>query len=154
LPIDEANKKGKNTLEEFLADDIRRGRIHLRGDRSEPRGKNDSALYDEMKHLVYMPGKPGKTREVAKNRRSSDGIVHGDHCCDGARYAYADLTHYISKIPKTEPDPKSPEGLKKEEEVIERRIEKRDEDAQAEALAARDEDAASGYGYGYDDDYF
>jgi hypothetical protein len=28
LPIDEANKQGKNTLEEFLADDIRLGRVH------------------------------------------------------------------------------------------------------------------------------
>lgn len=72
LPLDEANKQGKNTLEEFLADDIRRGRVHLR---------HDSPLHDEMKHLVYLPTKPGKTREAAKHRRSSDGKIHGDHCC-------------------------------------------------------------------------
>lgn len=72
LPIDEANKKGKNTLEEFLADDIRRGRVHLR---------HDSVLYDEMKHLVYLPTKPGKTREAAKHRKASDGRMHGDHAC-------------------------------------------------------------------------
>lgn len=157
LPIDEANKKGKNTLEEFLADDVRRGRIFLRGDRSEPKGSKDSALYDEMKHLVYLPGKLGKTREAAKHRRSADGVVHGDHCCDAARYAYADLTHYISKAPKIEPDPKSPEGLKKEEEIIERRIERKDEAARAEELARRDEEATDygDYRDGYDvDDYF
>lgn len=72
LPLDEANKQGKNTLEEFLADDIRRGRVHLR---------TDSPLHDEMKHLVYLPTKPGKTREAAKHRRAGDGKVHGDHCC-------------------------------------------------------------------------
>lgn len=72
LPIEEANKKGKNTLEEFLADDIRRGRIHLR---------HDSALYQEMKHLVYLPTKVGKTREVAKHRRAPDGSIPGDHAC-------------------------------------------------------------------------
>ena len=55
LPIDEANKKGKNTLEEFLANDIRLGRVHLR---------RDSPLHDEMKHLVYLPTKAGKTREL------------------------------------------------------------------------------------------
>ena len=72
LPIDDANKRGKNTLEEFLADDIRRGRVHLR---------HDSPLHDEMKHLIYLPTKPGKPREAAKHRRSGDNIVHGDHCC-------------------------------------------------------------------------
>jgi hypothetical protein len=80
-------RSGKNTLEEFLADDIRRGRIHLR---------HDSPLYDEMKHLLYLPTKPGKTREAAKHRRSGDGVVHGDHCCDAARYSYEALTHYLS----------------------------------------------------------
>lgn len=72
LPIDEANKRGKDTLEEFLADDIRRGRVHLRA---------DSPLHDEMRHLVYLPIKPGKKREVAKYRRAGDGKIHGDHCC-------------------------------------------------------------------------
>lgn len=72
LPIDEANKRGKNTLEEFLADDIRRRRVHLRV---------DSPLYDEMKHLLYLPTKPGKTREAFKHRRLQDGRVPGDHCC-------------------------------------------------------------------------
>lgn len=71
LPIEEANKRGKNTLEEFLADDIRRGRFHLR---------DGSPLHSEMRHLVYLPGKPGKTREVHKHRKVN-GIVHGDHNC-------------------------------------------------------------------------
>jgi hypothetical protein len=74
LPIEEANKLGKNTLEEFLADDIRRGRVHLR---------DGSPLHTEMRYLVYLPTKPGKTREVFKHR-VVNGVVHGDHCCFGA----------------------------------------------------------------------
>lgn len=129
LPIDEANKKGKNTLEEFLADDIRRGRVHLR------RG---SALYDEMKHLVYLPTKPGKTREVAKHRRAGDGIVHGDHCCDAARYAYAALTHYLSTLPKDSADKGTPAAYAEEAERIEQRLDQK-EAKRAAALADGDE---------------
>lgn len=130
LPIDEANKKGKNTLEEFLADDIRRRRVHLR---------RESPLADEMKHLVYLPTKPGKPREVAKTRRASDGIVHGDHCCDAARYAYADLTHYLAKESKAGPEPGSVEALEAEAEAIETKMDKA-EQARAERLAQGDED--------------
>lgn len=129
LPIDEANKKGKNTLEEFLADDIRRGRVHLR---------HDSPLYDEMKHLQYLPLKPGKTREVAKYRKAGDNIVHGDHCCDAARYAYAALTHYLSTLPKEEADKGTPEALAEEAETIERNMDLR-EQRRAAALADGDE---------------
>ena len=71
LPIEEADKQGKNMLEAFLADDIRRGRVHLR---------EESPLHLEMKHLAYLPSKPGKTREVAKHRKVN-GVIHGDHCC-------------------------------------------------------------------------
>ena len=129
LPIDEANKKGKNTLEEFLADDVRLGRIHLR---------TDSPLHDEMKHLVYLPTKPGKTREAAKHRRGGDGIVHGDHCCDAARYAYEALTHYMSKLPKDTADKGTLEALREEEEKIEQGIDNR-EAKRAERLAQGDE---------------
>jgi hypothetical protein len=129
LPIDEANKKGKNTLEEFLADDIRRGRIHLR---------HDSALHDEMKHLVYLPTKPGKTREVAKHRRASDGKVHGDHCCDAARYSYEALTHFLSKLPKDPADKGTVEALREEEARLEKDIDTR-EQIRAARLADGDE---------------
>lgn len=129
LPIDEANKKGKNTLEEFLANDIRAGRVHLR---------RDSPLHDEMKHLVYLPTKPGKTREVAKFRRASDGKVHGDHCCDAARYAYEALTHYLSTIPKESADKGTPEAFAEEAEKIETQIDRREE-KRAAALADGDE---------------
>ena len=145
LPIEEANKRGKNTLEEFLADDIRRGRIHLR---------RDSALHTEMKHLVYLPTKPGKTREVAKHRKSSDGVIHGDHCCDAARYSYSDLTHFLSKTPDTVPKPGSPEALRVEEEQVERNIEKQDRLAQQRQQEG-DHDAlfedtdGDGYAYNY-----
>lgn len=139
LPIDEANKKGKNTLEEFLADDIRRGRVHLR---------HDSPLYEEMKHLVYLPTKPGKTREVAKYRRSSDGKVHGDHCCDAARYAYSALTHYLSVSPEAQAAPGSKEALYEEEMRIEKKLDEREKEI-AERLAQGDEDYLDSRG-GYD----
>jgi hypothetical protein len=71
LPIEPAKKQGKNMLEELLAGDIRKGRVHLR---------EGSPLLTEMKHLVYLPAKPGKTREVDKHRKVN-GIEHGDHCC-------------------------------------------------------------------------
>lgn len=129
LPIDEANKKGKNTLEEFLADDIRRGRIHLR---------HDSPLYDEMRHLVYLPAKTGKTREAAKHRRASDGIVHGDHCCDAARYSYEALSHYLSKLPKDPADKGTVAALEEEAEKIEKQLDDR-EARRAQRLADGDE---------------
>ncbi len=130
LPITEANKKGKNTLEEFLADDIRRGRVHVR---------RDSPLHDEMKYLVYLPTKLGKTREVAKYRRAGDGIVHGDHCCDAARYSYEALTHYMSKIPKDPADKKTPAAFAEEAERLEKQIENREE-KRAARMADGDEE--------------
>ncbi len=130
LPIDEANKKGKNTLEEFLADDIRRSRIHLR---------QNSPLHDEMKNLIYLPTKPGKTREVAKHRRSSDGKVHGDHCCDCARYSYASLTHFMSKLTPLDPEPGSPAALVAEAEKHEAKLDA-SEQRRAERMAEGDEE--------------
>lgn len=129
LPIDEANKKGKNTLEEFLADDIRRGRVHLR---------HGSPLYDEMKHLLYMPTKPGKTREAAKHRRAGDGIIHGDHCCDAARYSYEALTHYMSKLPQDPADKKTSAAYAEEAERIEKQFDDR-EAIRAQRMADGDE---------------
>ena len=139
LPIEEANKKGKNTLEEFLADDIRRGRVHLR---------HGSPLYDELRHLVYLPTKPGKTREAAKFRRAGDGVIHGDHCCDAARYAYEALTHYMSKLPKDPADKGTPEAYAEEAEKIESRMDKREE-RRAKRLADGDEDYLDSLG-GFD----
>ena len=129
LPIDEANKKGKNTLEEFLANDIRLGRIHLR---------HDSPLYDEMKYLVYLPTKVGKTREVAKHRRASDGKVHSDHACDAARYSYSALTHFMSKTPAAEADKGTAAAMREEEARIENRLDER-EKLRAERMAQGDE---------------
>ncbi len=139
LPLDEANKKGKNTLEEFLADDIRRGRIHLR---------INSPLHLEMKNLVYLPTKPGKTREVAKTRRSSDGKMHGDHACDAARYAYADLSHYLSKLAVKAPDAGSKEALEAEEKKIEDKIDEQ-ELRRAEKMAEGDEEVMENGVYDY-----
>jgi hypothetical protein len=131
LPIEEANKRGKNTLEEFLADDVRRHHVHLR---------KDSPLHNEMKYLVYLPTKPGKTREVHK-RRAVNGVVHGDHCCDGARYSYADLRHWLSKRRDDRPPPGSRESYAREEEREQRAIEDA-EARRARELAERDETAA------------
>lgn len=86
LPIEEANKAGKATLEAFFADAIRVGHVHYR---------EDSPLLKEHRHLMYLPQKPGKPREVDKHRRAADGIVYGDHCADGARYLYAHIDHYL-----------------------------------------------------------
>jgi len=121
LPITEANKQGKNTLEEFLADDIRRGWYHLR---AEPDGKNPSPLYLEMQHLVYLPGKPGKTREVHKHRKVN-GIEYGDHCVDAARYGHADLTHYLARAPEEKPPAGSREALQAEADREEERLDAR-----------------------------
>lgn len=128
LPIEPANKKGKATLEEFLADDIRRRRIHLR---------MNSSLHMEMKHLVYMPTKPGVPRQVAKHRKSSDGVVHGDHCCDAARYSYVALNHFLAKEPVKAPEPGTIAYMRAEEERQEKKLDK--EDARAKELADGDE---------------
>lgn len=94
MPIEEANKKGKNELEEFLANDIRAMKVYFR---------KDSPVFNEMRHLVYLPTKPGKQREVNKHR-SVAGVVHGDHCCDAIRYSYNDLRHFLAKRPTTGPE--------------------------------------------------
>lgn len=127
LPIEEANKKGKNTLEEFLADDIRRGRVHLR---------KNSPLHTEMKHLVYLPGKPGKTREVHKHRKVG-GVIHGDHCADSARYSYVDLTHWLSKLREDKPAPGSRAALEAEATKLEANMDALD--ARGQQLAELDE---------------
>lgn len=97
LPIERANKLGKNMLEELLAGDIRKGRVHFRGVRD---GKRiiGSPLLTEMQHLVYLPGKPGKTREVDKYRKVA-GVAHADDCTDAARYSFHDLTHHLHRPP-------------------------------------------------------
>jgi len=99
MPIEEANKKGKNELEEFLANDIRANRVYFR---------SGSHVFTEMKHLVYLPTKPGKQRDVNKHR-SVAGVIHGDHCSDAMRYSYNDLRHYLSKRIDVGPTPGSVE---------------------------------------------
>ena len=128
LPIEPANKRGKATLEEFLANDIRRKRVHLR---------MNSPLHMEMKHLVYMPTKPGVPRQTNKHRKSSDGVIHGDHCCDAARYAYVALNHFLAKEPIKAPEPGTEEYMRAEELRLEKHVDK--ESARAEALAEGDE---------------
>jgi hypothetical protein len=97
LPIEPAKKHGKNMLEELLAGDIRKGRVRFRGVRE---GKRiiGSPLLTEMQHLVYLPTKPGKPREVDKHRKVA-GVAHGDHAADAGRYSFADLTHHLHRAP-------------------------------------------------------
>ncbi len=131
LPITEANKRGKNTLEEFLADDIRRGRVHLR---------DGSPLHTEMRHLVYLPTKLGKTREVDKHRKVN-GVAHGDHCCDGARYSYSDLRHWIVKQgADNAPPPGSRAALEQEADREERKLDHAEKTAQTRKRDAYDAD--------------
>lgn len=139
MPLEEADKQGKDTLEELLADDIRRGRVHFR---------DGSPLYTEMQHLVYLPGKPGKPRKVHKHRVVK-GVVHGDHCCDAARYGFADLTHYLAKTGSDRPPPGTREAYAQEEAKVERSIEDADR-RREERLAEADEIAAE---YGAMGDY-
>lgn len=113
IPIEEANKRGKNELEEFLADSIRTHHVHFR---------KDSVVLTEMKHLVYLPTKPGKTREVDKHRKVS-GIAHGDHACDGFRYSFNDLRHYLAQRPPDEPEPGTREWFNAQNEKERRAIE-------------------------------
>ena len=131
LPLEEANKQGKNTLEELLAGDVRRGLVHLR---------EGSPLYTEMRHLVYLPTAPGKPRQVHKHRAVS-GVVHGDHCCDAARYGFAALTHYLSQLGTARPAPGSREAYTAEAERIERDLDEREarRERREAALDAADE---------------
>lgn len=127
LPMEEANKAGKNTLEEFLASAIRRGHVHLR---------DGSPLHQEMRHLTYLPTKPGKTREVDKHRRAADGIVYGDHCCDGGRYAYKFVDNYLwSEKPKK---PTGEAAAKAEEQAYEDHVDR--VESARKVLGADDDD--------------
>lgn len=128
MPLEEANKQGKNTLEEMLAGDIRRGFVHFR---------EGSPLLTEMRFLVYLPTAPGKPRIVHKHRKVN-GVIHGDHCCDGARYGFSALTHYLSKIPGERPLPGTRAAYQLEEAKIEQDLDEREAKLQ-ERLADADE---------------
>lgn len=128
LPLEEANKQGKNTLEELLAGDIRRGLVHLR---------EGSPLHTEMRHLVHLPTAPGKPRQVHKHR-AVNGVVHGDHACDAARYGFAALTHYLSQLGAERPPPGTRQAYEQEAERIERDLDQREARREA-ALEAADE---------------
>lgn len=142
LPLEEANKQGKNMLEELLAGDIRRGLVHLR---------EGSPLHTEMRHLVYLPTAPGKPRQVHKHR-AVNGIVHGDHCCDAARYGFAALTHYLAQLGTDRPPAGSREAYEQEAERIERDLDAREarRDRREEALDAADEMAEEYKDWSYD----
>jgi hypothetical protein len=144
LPIEPAKKAGKAMLEELLAGDIRKGLVHLRGAREGKRIVG-SPLLTEMQHLVYLPTKPGKTREVDKHRKVA-GIAHGDHCADGARYSYADLTHHLYRPPPGLEDLGEIERGKREAERYLAAIDKADDRRRREERARKAEEAQWGPG--------
>lgn len=132
LPMEEANKKGKNALEEFLANAIRRGHVHYR---------ENSPLLLEHKHLVYLPQKPGKPREADKHRRAVDGIVYGDHCSDAARYSYAHVDHYLYKAPDEKPKPGSIAAMAEAERELEQDVDDVEAARKAAGVNKDDEDS-------------
>jgi hypothetical protein len=154
LPLEPANKQGKETLEELLAGDIRGGLVHFRDGSPVYKDKDgkplQSPLYTEMRHLTYLPTAPGKPRKVHKHRKVN-GVVHGDHCCDAGRYGFADLTHYLSKLASDKPQPGSREAYAAEEEREQRAIENA-ELRRAREMAEHDE-LAREYGGGDDAGY-
>jgi hypothetical protein len=120
LELDTPEKANKNALEAVLADDVRRGAVHFRGELEN--GKViGSPLLTEMQHLVYLPTKPGKTRQVDKYRKVG-GVVHSDTLCDAARYSYNDLTHYLYRPPKEHEEMTEIERLRREAERFERQV--------------------------------
>lgn len=136
LPIEPARKHGKAMLEELLAGDVRKGLVRLRGHFEGNRAVG-SPLYTEMRHLVYLPTKPGKPREVDKHRKVA-GVVHGDHCCDAGRYSYADLTHYLARPSDDERPRTEIEILREQAERYERAIDRADERVRREQQAEED----------------
>lgn len=91
LPIDDADKSAKNTWQELMAGDIRKGHVHYRGSLDG----QESCLLHEHRHLVYLPTLPGKTRKDDEFRRISDGTVPGNDCADGGLYAYRYMQHHL-----------------------------------------------------------
>lgn len=120
LELDTPDKANKNALEAVLADDVRRGAIHFRGTVDGTRVLG-SPLLTEMQHLVYLPGKPGKTRQVDKYRKVG-GVIHSDTLCDAARYSYNDLTNYQYRPPKDTAPVGEIERLRREAERFERQV--------------------------------
>jgi hypothetical protein len=95
IPIEPADKHGKDTWEDLFNGELWARRVHFR---------KDSVLLMELRELQYKV-KAGK-REIWKNR-VANGVVHGDHCIDaGCRYSYRDLvsrrTEFGPVVPKTE----------------------------------------------------
>lgn len=81
MPIEEAEKHGKETWIDLLNGEIYAGRVLFR---------QSSAVLLEMRELQYRVLASGR-REIWKNRVSSDGEARGDHLSDSFRYAYTDL---------------------------------------------------------------
>lgn len=93
LPIEPADKAGKESWIEMLNGDIRRGKVHYR---------EGSPLLDEHRHLVWQPAVAGRRRKEHADRRLADGRVPGNHNSDSWLYIYRHLTHHAFRpeLPK------------------------------------------------------
>ena len=95
IPIEPADKHGKDTWEDLFNGELWASRVHFR---------KNSAMLCELRELQYKV-KAGK-REIWKNR-VANGVMHGDHCIDaGCRYSYRDLvsrrTEFLPRVPMTD----------------------------------------------------
>lgn len=86
IPIEAADKGAKNTWQELMAGDIRKGNVHYR---------EGSPMLHEATHLVYLPTKPGKTRKDDEFRRIADGSVPGSDAVDAGLYSYRYAQHHL-----------------------------------------------------------
>ena len=98
IPIEEAEKHGKDAWTDLFNGELWARRVHFR---------RDSAMLMECRELQYRV-LPGGRREIWKNR-VSNGVMHGDHCVDaGCRYSYRDLvsrrTEFGPLTPMTQAD--------------------------------------------------
>ena len=133
LPIDDADKSAKNTWQELMAGDIRKGLIHYR---------EDSPLLHEHRHLVYLPTKPGKTRKDDEYRRIADGTVPGSDCSDAALYAFRYLSHHrFRDAPKDTREADERQADKYEEQID------RVEELRAALAASGELDLDGGYAW-------
>jgi hypothetical protein len=110
LPIEEAEKDGKDTWIDLLGSDIRRGRYRYR---------ENSPLLDEHRHLVWLPVKNGK-RVAHKHRKLLDGRIPGDHCSDANLYGWRHASNWLARPdvgPRTEE-----ERMQAIEEKLERQV--------------------------------
>lgn len=110
IPIENADKAGKRAWQEMMAGDIRTGRKHYR---------EDSALLDEHRHLVWQVSRTGKVLGEHADRKLADGRVPGNHASDADLYISRYLAHHMFRAP-----PPAETGLRRQEREAEEHAER------------------------------